>query len=486
MVNLKKEENDKNIEEKTKYDDIRRKILSAAKELFLNPIEEGVEPKQKSPSKKELRAYLLQSGILTPEELKLYEKNQEKVFPEHISERQFFDAYQSQKMDKRREVLLRMVAEDNLLKKQRELVQQGNTSSSIKDAISLLPEDEQNILKSATRAIYSTTAAIMELSPEDKAYYFSHGSLPTKEISDSEIEKTYTEFVAQQRAYFEIYINFISKLLCELKKYREVNDSTKLSARIKALDSASKNDSAKALDDIFGMEIDFCTESEKTVIESIIASTLNITKVKNHKKDNGYKAYHCTGSPADIKVNFEDTKLFKHIQERYGNKQFFNNLKNNMSKIWNEYKASIIAELQKDSLPLNEQSNIEELTSQFLPFVEFQSKTIAVALEAINGTAAHFDYKGKDAQVEEETPEEKAKRIEEYKESIQKKFSTLIALSGGKIPFSQVGVMWEDTLDGKGLKSLNNMEILKHIYPFFIDPKDLEEEQPENPGAEAR
>ena len=486
MVNLKKEENDKNIEEKIEYDDIRRKILNAAKELFLNPIEEGVEPKQKSPSKKELRAYLLQSGILTPEELKLYEKNQEKVFPEHISERQFFDAYQSQKMDKRREVLLRMVAEDNLLKKQRELVQQGNTSSSIKDAISMLPEDEQNILKSATRAIYSTTAAIMELSSEDKAYYFLHGSLPTKEISDSEIEKTYTEFVAQQRAYFEIYINFISKLLCELKKYREVNDSTKLSARIKALDSASKNDSAKALDDIFGMEIDFCTESEKTVIESIIASTLNITKVKNHKKDNGYKAYHCTGSPADIKVNFEDTKLFKHIQERYGNKQFFNNLKNNMSKIWNEYKASIIAELQKDSLPLNEQSNIEELTSQFLPFVEFQSKTIAVALEAINGTAAHFDYKGKDAQVEEETPEEKAKRIEEYKESIQKKFSTLIALSGGKIPFSQVGVMWEDTLDGKGLRSLNNMEILKHIYPFFIDPKDLEEEQPENPGAEAR
>lgn len=486
MVNLKKEENDKNIEEKAQYDDIRRKILNAAKELFLNPIEEGVEPKQKSPSKKELRAYLLQKGILTPEELKLYEKNQEKVFPEYISERQFFDAYQSQKMDKRREVLLRMVAEDNLLKKQRELVQQGNTSSSIKDAISLLPEDEQNILKSATRAIYSTTAAIMELSSEDKAYYFLHGSLPTKEISDSEIEKTYTEFVAQQREYFEIYINFISKLLCELKKYREVNDSTKLSARIKALDSASKNDSAKALDDIFGMEIDFCTESEKTVIESIIASTLNITKVKNHKKDNGYKAYHCTGSPADIKVNFEDTKLFKHIQEIYGNKQFFNNLKNNMSKIWNEYKASIIAELQKDSLPLNEQSNIEELTSQFLPFVEFQSKTIAVALEAINGTAAHFDYKGKDAQVEEETPEEKAKRIEEYKESIQKKFSTLIALSGGKIPFSQVGVMWEDTLDGKGLRSLSNMEILKHIYPFFIDPKDLEEEQPENPGAEAR
>ena len=136
---------------------------------------------------------------------------------------------------------------------------------------------------------------------------------------------------------------------------------------------------------------------------------------------------------------------------------------------------------------------IDLLVSSLMPHMEFQFKTISTAINAIHGPAAHHEYKDGDmVKAENPTPEEKEKRIQEYKEYIQDKYTQIWRLSGGSIPDSIVPSMWKSRLDGEtgrncgvtGFYKLDNMEALQHIYPFFINPEDLGIEPLEKYGHE--
>lgn len=443
-------------------DELRRKILKIAKELFLSPIEDGIAPKEKAPSKKQIMAKLTQN------EIEFYNDNIDEIFSKGLPERIFLDVYSKNNKEKRKEILLRMVAEDDCLRIEKRILQDTGSLPKYKDIIEQLPEDERAILTKLKNPVSSTVQALDTLTNNDRAYFLTHGSLQTERSVDTELQELYIEFIEQQKGTFETYINFINEVLCELKKYRLVHDSTRMSARIKASDSAVNNDSKKALDDVFGLEIDFSNESEKELIEQLITSTISITKEKHHNKKNGYKAYHCSGFPSDLDKEFEETKLYDKCQELFSEEIFFNNLIINMKGISEKYKELLIKELKKSYGMDIELSELLELTS----IVEFQFKTIQVALDAINGPSSHWKYKNSGDENEENQEEE----LKKFMKEIQEKYTLMIKMFG-KIPLSQVATMWESTLDGKPPRQLSTMEVVKHIYPFFIDPKDLEDVQ---------
>lgn len=445
-------------------DELRRKILKIAKELFLLPIEESVKPKEKSPSQKQIMAKL------TQREIEFFKNNADIIFPKGLSERIFWDVYSKSNTEKRRDILLRMVAEDDCLRIEKRILKETGCLPKYKDIINELPEDERNILTKITTPISSTIQALDTLSSKDRAYFLMNGSLPVERSVDTELQELYIKYVEQQKDSFEVYINFINELLCELKKYRLVHDSTRMSARVKSSDSAVNNDSKKALDDVFGLEIDFSNESEKELIEQIVASTITITKEKHHDKKNGYKAYHCSGFPSDIDKKFEESKLYNKCQELFSGEIYFNNLMRNMKVISEKYKKSIIEELKKSS---DRDTELSELL-KLIAIVEFQFKTIHVALDAINGPASHWKYKNSDNEASNDDEKEKEIELKKFMKEIQEKYTLMIKMFG-KIPLSQVATMWESTLDGKPPRQLSTMEVVKHIYPFFIDPKDLEE-----------
>lgn len=454
-----KSEKEKIYEEGLAKQELKRKIIQIAKDLFLNPTDEGISPKQKAPSKKQIMAKL------TPEEIDLFKKSIEDKLSDTAPESVFWNAYSSNNMELRRKVLLRMVAGDNVLKIEKDYVDRKGKLPSAQEINALLPEDEVEILLEIPKAIDSTEAALMTFSAKDKEYYLRHGTLPPvdREV-DTQIQEDYIKYIEKQKPYFEEYIQFIDKLLCELKKYRIVHDTTTLSARIKSSDSALKNDSKKGLDDCFGLEIDFSTEAEKELVEKIIASTIAITKEKKHNKDNGYRAYHCSGRPSCSDHSFNLTKLYQSIQTAFPiteetngipNKFFINVLLTSIEKIVEEYTTKIQENLKSAGIDL-------DLAPDIIPMVEWQFKTIQVAIDANLGGASHQTYKN------------------ETTESVQKKYTDMINMFG-TIPLSQVPTMWISKLDGQNPRQLSTMETIKKLYPFFINPNDLDKNPPEVP-----
>ena len=108
--------------------------------------------------------------------------------------------------------------------------------------------------------------------------------------------------------------------------------------------------------------------------------------------------------------------------------------------------------------------------------------TEAKTNEAIHGAAAHHLYKDEEMLKEEKlTSNEMDKVLRAYMDKIQNKYTTIWKANGGDIPDSLVPIMWISGLDEvtgenceiDGFSRLSNMEALKHMYPFFIDPSDL-------------
>ena len=146
------------------------------------------------------------------------------------------------------------------------------------------------------------------------------------EINDTEKEMLFRKFVDSQRNHFESYMNFINSELCVLKHYSIVSDFTRFLARIKSVESSVKNDKTKALNDVFGIEVDSATPGESALVVMLLNSTLSCTKESVKNKENGYIAYHYSGYPKVgnivekldeiLDTNYDPSKLFNLYMEK--------------------------------------------------------------------------------------------------------------------------------------------------------------------------
>lgn len=210
--------------------------------------------------------------------------------------------------------------------------------------------------------------------------------------NDSEYLELYQNFVYSQRNEFKALMYYFNDMLSHLKEKGEISEFTEFRARIKAPKSALDNDPKKALDDVFAMEFIGATEKEVDYILKKVAEKSIVTREKNHDKPNGYKAKH--------RVFNIKPEVAQKISEKFN--------------------------VDKNAFPL----------------FECQFKTIAVAIEANTGTAAHINYKGIDPKV------------------IQKKYERDEFKLGYNIP-----QMWVSK--GKEMIKLSSDETLKKLYPFL-------------------
>lgn len=222
-----------------------------------------------------------------------------------------------------------------------------------------------------------------------------------------ENQKNYQEFVACQKSGFLKLMNHINQLLTEYRDSGKISSFVEFRARIKSPASAMANDSKKLLDDVFGMELICATEQEIDFLIEEITKLMEICREPHfHDKPNGYKAKHYSLALAPENLN-----------SIYPNKNFVEG-----SKEFDE-------EISK------------------MPVIEFQFKTIAVAINASYGTAAHTNYKQVDP------------------EKIQEDFDNNNLKRGNNLPY-----MWVSSMNSSGkptMKELDNDEVAKKLYPFL-------------------
>lgn len=308
------------------------------------------------------------------------------------------------------------------------------------------------------------------------------------ELNDIEREDIFRRFVDSQRKQFEAYLNFVNDELIVLKHYRIVSDFTRLLARIKSVESSINNDNKdnKALNDIFGMEIDSGTPGESNFTVMLLKGTLTQTKDSPKKKKNGYRAHHYSGYPKDGNVV---EKLEEILNTTYDSKSMFEEYMNqlpirnkeelteeeiqNIKEYYDDFCRDLNAfikdtkkrmpkaelnELKKDlknvEQKYHEQEKLQNEENEYQPIIEIQCKTTQVAILANIGTASHGDYKG-----------ENMKKIqEEYNRT-------------GGFPLSRLPIMYESRLEG-GIDNpippriLSSTETARTMYPGLITKKE--------------
>lgn len=309
------------------------------------------------------------------------------------------------------------------------------------------------------------------------------------ELNDVEREDIYRNFVDSQRKQFESYLNFINAELCVLKHYRIVSDFTRLLARIKSVESSINNDNkdGKALNDIFGMEIDSGTPGESNFTVMFLKGTLAQTKDSPKNKENGYRAHHYSGYPKagnivakleeilnttyDPKSMFEEymdqlpiknkenltEEDIKNIKEYYDDfcrdlNAFIKETKERM--LLDDYLNELKNDLKRVEQKYHEQEKLQDKENDYQPIVEIQCKTSQMAIDANIGTASHGDYKGEDM----------AKVQEEYNQR-------------GGFPLSRLPIMYESRLDTDTDENpippriLSSTETARTMYPGLITNK---------------
>ena len=228
---------------------------------------------------------------------------------------------------------------------------------------------------------------------EEQKLAFSQKELTI--LNDAQRLNEYQNFVSSQKTSFLDLMNYINNLLIKHKQQGDLSSFVEFRARIKAADSAISNDSSKTLDDVFGMELICATEDEINFLVDKLTSFMKISRTKEHNKKNGYKAKH----------------YYLYLDPELNN---------------------LIT------------SNLQE--TEYMPLVEFQFKTIEVAIKASNGSAAHSDYKPVD------------------KNAIQQAFDNHFLKVGFNLPF-----MWVSSSDINNceMKLLSADETAKVLYPFI-------------------
>lgn len=163
-------------------------------------------------------------------------------------------------------------------------------------------------------------------------------------LTQQEARRTYEIYVREQEAQFVAFVNYLNQYINSLKAQGVISPFLKFYARIKATNSALKNYEKKALDDIFGIEFICATEEEIEIVQQALRPILKTHKIKEHDKENGYKATH---NSCSIR---KETK--KQLEEKIkGSKQ--------------------------DKFPV----------------MELQYKTVGVYYNAVFGSASHEKYK---------------------------------------------------------------------------------------------
>lgn len=185
----------------------------------------------------------------------------------------------------------------------------------------------------------------------------NYGNIPqVTPLSEREARRTYEKYVIDQEEQFILFINYLNQYLNHLRDLGKITPFLSFYARVKATSSAYKNHSdGKSLDDVFGIEILATAEEEFRILMEEIESSpeathlLKVLHVKNHDKENGYKAEHHTCSI--------EPKLIKTLNALLG-----------------KTKGNSISE-------------------QLFPLIEFQYKTFGVYYQGNFGTASHEQYK---------------------------------------------------------------------------------------------
>lgn len=222
-----------------------------------------------------------------------------------------------------------------------------------------------------------------------------------EKLTEEQARKIYEKYVDEQQEQFITFINYLNQYINKLKEQNEVLKNVQLRARIKSTRSALRNYEIKALNDVFGIEFVCENEEGLTILQNEMNRILNVTRIKMHNKNNGYKAIH--------------------------------------------HSCTMKKELIKKLNILLEQEGVKSVGWDLFPLIEIQYKTSNVFGEANLGRANYQRYKHiEDAQL---------RRIEQlYK-------SGKLAI-GEIIPY-----MWmSSSIDGK-MKRLSTEEILRKMYP---------------------
>lgn len=323
---------------------------------------------------------------------------------------------------------------------------------------------------------------------------------PLQEPNDTEKAYIYQQYVSMQKKHFLAFVNYVNNVLAVLKfSGRIISDYTRFSARIKSTESALGNDSTegKALNDVFGLEIDFANEGEKAFVLELLRATLNETKSKVHNKANGYVASHVSGYPkrgADIVQDFEKIISTSYTAEYLYERECLNfspedkeKLKDsdidsrikcyfeNLSQALNEIIIRINEMPQKHLKTVKNNLKIAEQEYQKqerlkltksdqeknpdlgdFPIIECKFLTIDRAIDANIGAANHGDYKG------------------ENLAAIQSEYD-----KNGRLPLSRIPTMYFSTIniDKNGVpiepKLLSSDETLRVLYPSLITAETL-------------
>ena len=308
-----------------------------------------------------------------------------------------------------------------------------------------------------------------------------HNTMNDNVIFNPEKMSRYKNYVYEQKDGFLNCLEYINEQLCILKRYGIISEHTVLTARIKSLESAMKNDSKKALDDVFGLEIITGTEAEAAFVVTFLREILETSKETIHNKDNNYRAHHFLGYPEyplsvlsfnwivlKEKENFESWMMFDDYIDQLSKKALENTNKEKIMEYCdsfcdslNKYKKTIYNNLKGKRMSdlKNELKDAEDRfchkyylsDEEKTPIVEFQIKTIDTAMQALYGTAKHSEYKG-------DSPRQ-----------AQKIYDNNLHYPKEKLPIMYESKLKYDEND-KPIppRLLEEEEILKKLYPTII------------------
>lgn len=275
---------------------------------------------------------------------------------------------------------------------------------------------------------------------------------PQKTQKDLEVE-AYIEYVRSQGQHFIEFIELLNDCIGIAEKYELIGD-TNIKARIKDFDSSYRNTEKKAVDDTFGVEIIPTTERDREWIMLLTELVFKIGKNKGLRiTDNGYVAYN---QMVSLREDVEEYN-FSNIMEIIKNAKIQEKRSHSSSKMVTVDKYPILkAQVQKgknlEFSDLEKMAMLEIVqklnafrskirmfkTCSYMPLIEMQIKTSAVAEEAIRGRARHDNYKV--SKKKGETEEEFQLRIKENQERIKRLYNSGYLKIGINVPIKLVRV----------------------------------------------
>lgn len=216
-----------------------------------------------------------------------------------------------------------------------------------------------------------------------------------------EVVDGYKEFVQDLGGEFLKFVELYNDCI-NIAKRNELIGSTKLKARIKDFSSSHTNTDVKLLDDMFGMEVVTATELEKEFFMLFNHLIFKFFNDKKYNKDNGYRAYHCTGDVSvgdydiqeKVKEILETAMVREYKYAKHEPKYDKDLMQKTFVEIPTRIKDAGTYKLMVQTLAEMVQKVKEaNLIKDGLPIIEFHFMTSEVEHEAIRGSSSHSRYK---------------------------------------------------------------------------------------------